>query len=109
MLTGTFKYDPELRFTVSGKAMMTFTLIVSMGEEPREYPCVAWEQLAENIANDDRFFNRREDMYSVAGYWKKRSWVNRETGKKIEVNEYIVQKIWAPNDNQIAYSAGVKK
>lgn len=108
MLMGTFKYDPELRYTVSGKAMMTFTLIVYIDKRDTEYHCVAWEQLAVDIASDDRFFNNRQAVYSVAGYWNKRSWVNRHTGEKVEVNEYIVQKIWAPNDTSIAYSAGVR-
>lgn len=111
MITGRFKYDPELRFTASGKAVMTFTLIVSPGINPKqpEYSCVVWQDLAEAIANDDRFFQNREAEYSVAGYWKDRDWVNRHTGEKGRVREYIVQKIWAPNDKSVTYSAGFKR
>lgn len=101
MLTGKFKYDPELRYTANGKAVMSFILIVNpaiTGGENHEYPCIAWESLATAIASDDRFFNDRQAEYSVAGYWKDREWINRHTGEKGRVREYIVQKIWGPDD-----------
>lgn len=111
MITGRFKYDPELRFTVNGKAVMTFTIIVNAGIDPAqpEFPCVVWQSLAVSIAEDDRFFQDREAEYSVAGYWKDREWVNQQTGEKERIREYIVQKIWAPNDKSVTYSAGFKR
>ena len=109
MLTGTFKYDPELRFTAGGKAVMSFVLIINRGisgDEIHEYPCVVWEKLAETIARDERFFNDRQAEYSVAGYWKDRDWVNHHTGEKSRVREYIVQKIWGPGDQHaVEYKA----
>ena len=58
VLVGNLTSDPTLRFTQSGRAMATFTLAStrrykSQGEEIEKTTfanCIAWGQLAENLA-----------------------------------------------------------
>lgn len=90
MLTGTLPYDPELRFTRSGLALLTFDLACD-GSIIR---CVAWRDLAEKIANNDKFFRNRTGLYSVNGYWKKREWIDYKTGEKQFINEYVIRHMW---------------
>ena len=60
-LTGTLGRDPELRFTPSGKAVATLSVVTSksvmdedtkkwVNEEETWWRVTAWEKLAENVA-----------------------------------------------------------
>ena len=70
VLTGTITYDPELRFTPSGKSLCTFRLIVDKkGEET--ISCQAWETLGETIINRDDKYKRGTEV-TVSGYYKTR-------------------------------------
>ena len=51
ILMGRMTRDPELKYTLSGKAYANFTLAVQKTREEAEFiDCVAWEKMAENIA-----------------------------------------------------------
>ncbi len=61
ILHGRLARDPELRYTTSGKAVASFSLAVNrryssnsnnQGPTADFIPCVAWDKLAEIIANN---------------------------------------------------------
>lgn len=87
VLTGTITYDPELRFTPSGKSLCTFRLVVDKkGEET--VSCQAWEALGETIINRDDKYKRGTEV-TVSGYYKIREF----DGKPYK--EFIVKSIHA--------------
>ena len=86
MITGQIVYDPELRFTPSGKALLNFDLETLDGT----VHCVAWESVAEDIAEDDDFFHSPNVI--LDGYFKSREWVNRD-GEKVTRKEYTIKSI----------------
>lgn len=58
-VVGNLADDPEVRYTPGGKALCKFRVLVNsrvrQGDRwvdgpPSNYPCVAWEQLGENVA-----------------------------------------------------------
>ena len=57
-IIGRLVRDPELRYTNSGKAFVTFTLAVDRrkdkdGNKQADFiPCMAWDKLAEIIGNN---------------------------------------------------------
>lgn len=101
MLTGKLVYDPELRFTASGIACMTFQLRVSPGIDPKEpvFTCLIWAEFATVVAKDERFFGNRDAEYSVDGVFRPRTYRIRD-GETRRVVEYVVRKIWAPGDRK---------
>ena len=59
ILMGRLTRDPELKYTLNGKAYTTFTLAVQKTKDEAEFiDCVAWEKTAENIAEYFRKGNR---------------------------------------------------
>lgn len=63
-ITGNLTRDPELRYTQSGKPVASFTVAVNRRVRDQSgnwvdgttlfVPCVAWEQLGENVAESLR-------------------------------------------------------
>jgi single-strand DNA-binding protein len=58
-IVGNLADDPELRYTPSGRAVAQFRVVVNsrvkqgdryVDGRPSYYPCVAWTELAENVA-----------------------------------------------------------
>jgi single-stranded DNA-binding protein len=90
MISGTLEYDPELRFTMSGKPLCTFTIRT---RDDILVPCQAWENTAELIAEDETYFHRPASI-RVSGYWKKRKWFNHNTREYQEVNEFTVLNVY---------------
>jgi single-strand DNA-binding protein len=82
---GTLERDPELRYTMTGKAVAIFTIQDTVGIIHR---VVAWESAAERVTQT----YKRGDKVSLSGYPKTRTWKNRE-GKEISVVELIVTEI----------------
>jgi len=68
---GYLKYEPELQFTVNGKAICNFKLEDS---ELRVHRIVIWEELAE-VCNREL---DRNDHVMVVGYFGMRKWTDRE-------------------------------
>jgi hypothetical protein len=54
-ITGTMEFDPELRYTPSGKALATFRLVLGDKSITR---CEAWEPLSETIADRIDLYKR---------------------------------------------------
>ena len=52
LLIGRLTRDAELRYTPSGKAVASFTVAVQRNKEEADFiNCVAWNKVAENLAN----------------------------------------------------------
>ena len=71
ILMGRLTRDPELKYTSGGKAYTTFTLAVQKTRDEAEFiDCVAWEKMAENIAEYFRKGNRIliQGRLSVSSY-----------------------------------------
>jgi single-strand DNA-binding protein len=94
ILIGRMTKDPETRYTQSGTAVSTFTLAVDRrfkkDEQPSAdfVPCVAWNKLAEVIANN--LVKGRK--VGVEGRLQVRSY-DAQDGSKRYVTEVIVDEL----------------
>ena len=88
-ITGNLVADPELRFTPSGQPVATFRVASTpryrdsqTGEwkdgEPLFLSCVAWRQMAENVAES----LTRGARVIVTGKLKQRSYETKDGGKR---------------------------
>lgn len=70
-ITGSLMWPPALRFTVSGKAVCSFSLDF---DGKHGIDCEAWEELGERIANRDL---QPGQYIQVTGYYKWRTWEDK--------------------------------
>lgn len=68
---GHLLFDPELRFTPSGKAVSNFQITTLDGTI---LECTAWESLAEEMAEH----GVRQKPITIQGKWATRHWTDRE-------------------------------
>ena len=89
---GRITKDIEIRYTQSGKAVAGFSLAINegYGEKKRtEYvDCVAWEKLAENLAQ----YQSKGSLVLVMGRLQKRSY-EAQDGSNRYVTEVVAQDI----------------
>lgn len=81
ILIGRLVRDPETRYTQSGKAVCSFTLAVDRRGKDRGadfIPCVAWDKLAEVIANNLSKGRR----IGVEGRLQSRQYETKDGGKR---------------------------
>ena len=94
ILIGRLVNDPELRYTPSGVANVTFRLAVNRQFKQEGQPeadfisCVGWRQLAEMVAN----YLRKGRLCAVEGRWQTRSYDGND-GKKVYVNECVLDNV----------------
>src|SRR5690606_19639658 len=94
ILIGRLVNDPELRYTPSGVANVTFRLAVNRQFKQEGQPeadfisCVGWRQLAETVAN----YLRKGRLCAVEGRWQTRSYDGND-GKKVYVNECVLDNV----------------
>jgi single-strand DNA-binding protein len=77
---GTLEYEPELRYTPQGKALVNLTIVIN--DQLRR--CEAWDVMAEAIVEMD--LKKGQEVH-ITGSEKTRKWDNRE-GEESEY-EYI--------------------
>lgn len=96
-LVGRLAGDPELRFTPSGSAVATFTIVTSdrakVGDEWQDKDttftrCQVWREQAENVAES---LSKGAEVI-VVGRLKQRSWETKE-GEKRTVFEVDVDHV----------------
>ncbi|MFL2118585.1 single-stranded DNA-binding protein [Marinilactibacillus psychrotolerans] len=105
VLTGRLTAEPELKYTGSGTAVISFNLAVdrtfknAQGERETDFVnCVAWRKTAELIANN----LRKGSLFGVVGRIQTRNYTNND-GKKVYVTEVVcesVQFLESKNSNQ---------
>ena len=85
-IMGRFTRDPELKYTPSGKAVLSFTLACDRDYQPKAgdkktdfVDCVAWNTTAEFIS---RYFSKGR-MISVDGRLQTRGWKDREGNNRV--------------------------
>ncbi len=85
ILLGRLVNDPELRYTTTGTAVVSFTLAVDrrfqkQGEERQAdfIKCIAWQKTAEFVAN---YFTKGQ-MMALSGSIQTRSWEDSEGVKR---------------------------
>lgn len=91
-LTGRLTKDPELSYTQSGVAVVSFTLAVNRsfksqsGETEADFIlCQAWRKTAETIAN----YTKKGSLVGIEGRIQTRSYDNQQ-GQKVYVTEVVV-------------------
>jgi single-strand DNA-binding protein len=90
-LAGRLTKDPELKYTASGVAVVTFTLATDRDYKVNEeYPtdflnCVAWRQTAETIAN----FLKKGSFIAIEGTLESRTY--ESDNRRVYVTEVNVQ------------------
>lgn len=91
VLVGRLTRDPELRYTGSGAAVVSFTIAVnrqftnSQGEREADFiNCVMWRKAAENFAN----FTRKGSLVGIDGRIQTRSYENSQ-GQRVYVTEVV--------------------
>jgi len=90
MISGEIQGTPELRFTVSGHPLLTMDVLVQIGKvKSHTFRVVAWDDIAEAIANDDKYFKSGARI-SVEGYHKTYTWTDHRTGEKHFEPQYVV-------------------
>lgn len=95
VLVGRLTRDPDLRYTQSGKAVVSFNLAVdstftdAQGNKKANFiQCVAWNKAAENLAS----YQRKGSRIAVTGSIQTRSY-DDNTGRKVYVTEVLCQTI----------------
>lgn len=88
---GYLKYEPEMRFTVNGKAVCNFKLEDS---ELRVHRIVIWEELAEVCSRE----LDRNDKVMVVGQFGTRKWTDRE-GNEQSYAQITARRVVLLNDN----------
>lgn len=77
---GNLTKDPELRKTQSNLSVCSFTIAINEGygdKKTTDYiDCVAWRNLAENLAQ----YQRKGNKIAVTGKLKKETWKDQKTG-----------------------------
>ena len=84
-IMGRFTRDPELKYTPSGKAVLSFTLACDRDYQPKAgdkktdfVDCVAWNTTAEFIS---RYFSKGR-MANVSGSLESRKWEAKNGDKR---------------------------
>ena len=92
VLTGLLTRDPELRYTTSGTAVVSFTLAVDRqfrnqnGDRDADFVnCVIWRKSAENFSN----FTHKGSLVGVEGRIQTRNYENQQ-GNRVYVTEVVV-------------------
>lgn len=93
ILTGRLTKDPELKYTASGVAVVSFTLAVDRQFKPKNgdreadfINCVIWRKQAEAFAN----YNQKGSMVGIDGRLQVRSYDNKQ-GARVYVTEVVVE------------------
>lgn len=93
VLIGRLTKDIELKYTVSGMAVATFTLAVNrqftnaQGEREADFiQCVIWRKAAENFAN----FTHKGSLVGITGRVQTRNYENNQ-GNRVYVTEVITE------------------
>ena len=99
MLSGRFTRDPEIRQTINGKAVCSFTLAVQKTKDSADFvPCVAWEKVANTIVQ----YFRKGDPIIVFGRLDTSSY--EKDGKRVNVMEVGVRTVEFPMTKKAEYS-----
>ena len=92
VLTGRLTRDPELRYTTSGTAVVSFTLAVDRqfrnqnGDRDADFVnCVIWRKSAENFS----YFTHKGSLVGVEGRIQTRNYENQQ-GNRVYVTEVVV-------------------
>ena len=92
VLTGRLTRDPELRYTTSGTAVVSFTLAVDRqfrnqnGDRDADFiNCVIWRKSAENFSN----FTHKGSLVGIEGRIQTRNYENQQ-GNRLYVTEVVV-------------------
>lgn len=94
VLIGRLTRDPELKFTPTGTAVVTFTLAVDRkykkeGQPQADFiPIVVWGKTAENTAN----YMSKGKLMSVAGRIETRSYEAKDGGRRY-VTEVVADEV----------------
>ena len=84
---GRLTADPTNRRTTTGKAVCSFSVACDRDKEHTDFfECVAWEQVAENIA---KFFSKGRAII-IQGKLTTRDWTDKE-GRKRKATEILVR------------------
>jgi len=103
VLVGRLTRDPELRKTVNGTSVASFTIAVDNrtkgpnGEKTTSFiPCNAWNQQAENACK----YTHKGSLVGVEGRLNQRSY-DAKDGRKVSVVEVIPDDIEEKNTSSI--------
>lgn len=95
VLTGRMTRDPELRRTVQGDAVTSFTIAVNRnftnkdGQQQADFiNCIVWRKMAENVNN----YCSKGSLVGVDGRLQTRSYDNAQ-GQKVYVVEVICDSV----------------
>jgi single-strand DNA-binding protein len=94
-LIGNLTRDPEMRYTPSGAAVVTFSIatnrtFISDGEKKEEadfHRCVAWNKLAE-LCNQ---LLKKGNRVFVSGRLQNRSWEDAQTKQTRYITEIVIE------------------
>jgi hypothetical protein len=81
LLLGRFAFDPEMRYTPGGKAVVSTRLIVNGRGGAQCFDVVMWERLGETVAQTQR----KGSLVLVSGGLVQRQWETQEGGKRSRV------------------------
>lgn len=93
VLVGRLTKDLDLKYTLNGTAVATFSIAVNRsftnqnGQRDADFiNCVTWRKSAESMAN----FTRKGSLVGIEGHIQTRSYDNQQ-GQKVYVTEVIVE------------------
>ena len=80
-LLGRFAFDPEMRYTPGGRAVVSTRLIVNGRGGAQGFDVVMWERLGETVAQTQR----RGSLVLVSGRLAQRQWETQDGEKRSRV------------------------
>lgn len=89
IIVGRLTHEPQIKMTTTNKKTCRFTLAVNRRgrDNGADFPpCIAWEQLAENIATHCK----KGDQIGIEGHLQTGSYVDNSTGKKVYTTDVVV-------------------
>ncbi|NTV30834.1 single-stranded DNA-binding protein [candidate division WWE3 bacterium] len=99
MLIGNLTRDPELRYTASGTAVVSFSVATNRSYTPTNaseavedvefHNIVAWAKLAELC---DKLLSKGKKVY-IEGRLQTRDWTDEQSGKKMYRTEIIAEEM----------------
>ena len=87
-LIGSLVRDAEVRYTGSGKAVASFTIVTKVGKATEYHSCVAWEEKADAIRPLSK-----GAVIGLTGYLKTSSWDDKKTGSKRYKTEVVANNL----------------
>lgn len=90
-LTGVLTKDPILRYTASGKAVASLTIVTKYKDSSEFHRVTVWEPLTEKAGQ-----LHKNDFVQIVGRLQTNSWQDKQTGQKKYATDIVAWQLVIP-------------